>query len=272
MRLITLVPCLPACGSCSPAALIGGLLAGQAPADTPEAPAPRPIDARFAPYAPDPDHPWNRLHQALFVRDAADGGRRVHSTDPLLYRGGTFLLEGEPHRRAVALLDQFLAGPGDRRSTTRSSGSSSSATCGRPSTTPPGTPTTGSSSRGTSRRPSPSATGWPRRSAGWPSPTARLAALPDNYALAVKSKQYPAAPRPEAPRAAVPPAGPLRPGRPVGPVPRGDRQPMARAALRRGRGPGRARHLPPPAGRAGGDRAVPEGIEPRRAAPGTVRP
>jgi hypothetical protein len=57
---------------------------------------------------------WNRLHQALFVREAPDGSRRVHSTDPLLYRGGTFLLEGQPHRRAVALLDRFLAGPGDR--------------------------------------------------------------------------------------------------------------------------------------------------------------
>ena len=70
--------------------------------------------ARPAPYAPDPDHPWNRLHQAIFVREATDGSRLVHTTDPLLYRGGTFLLEGEPHRRAVALLDQLLAGPGDR--------------------------------------------------------------------------------------------------------------------------------------------------------------
>src|SRR5207247_1802110 len=35
-------------------------------------------------------------------------------TDPLLYEGGTFLLEGETHRRAVTLLDQFLAKPGDR--------------------------------------------------------------------------------------------------------------------------------------------------------------
>jgi hypothetical protein len=41
-----------------------------------------------------------------------DGRRHVHTTDPLLYRGGTFLLEGEPHRRALALLDQFLARPG----------------------------------------------------------------------------------------------------------------------------------------------------------------
>jgi hypothetical protein len=97
-----------------PAAVLGGFLAGRAPGGPPVAPAPRPIDSRFAPYAADPDHPWNRLHQALFVRHAADGGRRVHTTDPLLYESGTFLLAGESHRRVVTLLDQFLARPGDR--------------------------------------------------------------------------------------------------------------------------------------------------------------
>jgi hypothetical protein len=98
-----------------PAAVIGGLLAGPAPGGGPDArPAAAPPDARLAPYAPDPDHLWNRLHRALFVRAAPDGSPRVHATDPLLYEGGTFLLEGEPHRRAVALLDEFLAGPGDR--------------------------------------------------------------------------------------------------------------------------------------------------------------
>jgi hypothetical protein len=70
--------------------------------------------AQFSPYAADPDHPWNRLHQALFIRDAADGSRFTHSTDPLLYRGGTFLLDGEPHRTAIELLDQFLARSDDR--------------------------------------------------------------------------------------------------------------------------------------------------------------
>jgi hypothetical protein len=91
------------------AAVTGGLLAGPAPGGGGSEGA----AARLAPYATDPDHLWNRLHRALFVREV-DGGPRVHRTDPLLYRGGTFLLEGEPHRRAVALLDQFLAGPGDR--------------------------------------------------------------------------------------------------------------------------------------------------------------
>ena len=99
-------------------AVIGVLLASRAPGSGSVGPAARPAtqppDARLAPYAAEPDHLWNRLHQALFVREGANGSRHVHSTDPLLYRGGTFLLEGEPHRRAVALLDEFLAGPGSR--------------------------------------------------------------------------------------------------------------------------------------------------------------
>src|SRR3954454_10492463 len=71
------------------------------------APPPRPIDARFAPYSSDPDHPWNKLHRVLFVREAREGGRRVHTTDPLLYRGGSFLFAGESHRQAVTILDKF---------------------------------------------------------------------------------------------------------------------------------------------------------------------
>ena len=70
-------------------------------------------DLRFAPYAASPDHLWNRLHQALFVRETPDGKKHTHTTDPLLYRGGAFLLEGESHRRAIALLDELLAKPGE---------------------------------------------------------------------------------------------------------------------------------------------------------------
>jgi hypothetical protein len=39
---------------------------------------------KFVPYAPDPGHLWNRLHQALFVRAAVGGSQHVHTTDPLL--------------------------------------------------------------------------------------------------------------------------------------------------------------------------------------------
>jgi hypothetical protein len=66
----------------------------------------------FAPYAAQPDHIWNKLHRALFVRELS-GDQLVHKTDPLLYRGGTFLFAGDSHRKAVAALDEFLAKPAD---------------------------------------------------------------------------------------------------------------------------------------------------------------
>jgi hypothetical protein len=86
---------------------------------------PRPIpshplhDVRMAPYTPDPDHMWNRLHQTLFVREAPDGSRHIHAIDPLLFPythpGNTFLLEGEPYRHAITRLEEFLAEEGDQQ-------------------------------------------------------------------------------------------------------------------------------------------------------------
>lgn len=63
----------------------------------------------LAPYSRDRNHLWNRLHQTLFARTTADGQRHIHSTDPLLYRGGKFLLTGGTHRKAVSILNEFLA-------------------------------------------------------------------------------------------------------------------------------------------------------------------
>jgi hypothetical protein len=71
------------------------------------------IDARFTPYSSNPEHPWNELHQALFVRALPAGGRVVHTIDPLLYRGGTHLLVGEPHEHALQSLDRFNTAPND---------------------------------------------------------------------------------------------------------------------------------------------------------------
>ncbi|MBC8290238.1 MAG: hypothetical protein H8E37_07965 [Planctomycetes bacterium] len=64
--------------------------------------------AEPGPYSPDRDQLWNRLHRGLFLRTDAASRQHIHSTDPLLYRGGKFLLTGEPHRKAVSLLDEFL--------------------------------------------------------------------------------------------------------------------------------------------------------------------
>ena len=63
--------------------------------------------AEKGPYSSDQDHLWNRLHRGLFLRADMAGRQHVHSTDPLLYRGGKYLLTGEPHRKAVALLNEF---------------------------------------------------------------------------------------------------------------------------------------------------------------------
>jgi len=64
--------------------------------------------AERGPYSSDQDHLGNRLHRGLFLRTDSEGRHHVHSTDPLLYRGGKFLLTGEPHCKAVSLLNEFL--------------------------------------------------------------------------------------------------------------------------------------------------------------------
>ncbi|CAN5541960.1 hypothetical protein BH10PLA2_BH10PLA2_39550 [soil metagenome] len=90
-----------------------------------QAPTPPP-EFNSTPYAAAAEHLWNRLHRALFVRTVPGGKPRVHQTDPLLYHGITrerngvltygtfFLLQGESHDRAVLVLDQFLADRGER--------------------------------------------------------------------------------------------------------------------------------------------------------------
>src|SRR5438034_232503 len=74
-------------------------------------PHPRPADALLSPYSTDSEHLWNRLHRALFVRTAKNGAQYVHSVDPFLYENGSFLLEGDAHRGAITVLDEFLAAP-----------------------------------------------------------------------------------------------------------------------------------------------------------------
>jgi hypothetical protein len=60
-------------------------------------------------YHADPEHLWNRLHEALFVRVGPDG--RTYGQDrlePLLWAGSKHLREERSHQRAVALLEEFL--------------------------------------------------------------------------------------------------------------------------------------------------------------------
>jgi hypothetical protein len=60
-------------------------------------------------YDPDPNHLWNRLYAALFVRMGPDGTQYgTDSPDPYLWHNTKFLLEGDSRKRAIAVLDEFL--------------------------------------------------------------------------------------------------------------------------------------------------------------------
>ena len=66
-------------------------------------------------YDADPEHLWNRLYEALFVRvgpdDRAYGQDRL---EPLLWRSSKHLLEERSNKRAIALLEEFLQNKGEK--------------------------------------------------------------------------------------------------------------------------------------------------------------
>jgi hypothetical protein len=60
-------------------------------------------------YDANPSHIWNRLHDALWVREDATGGKYgVDSLDPLLWLETEHLLAQPSHRLALRVLDEFL--------------------------------------------------------------------------------------------------------------------------------------------------------------------
>lgn len=60
-------------------------------------------------FAPDPDHPWNRLHRHLYSRRSPDGKMRYfQGLEPVVLRRSKFLTQGERHREALKRLDQIL--------------------------------------------------------------------------------------------------------------------------------------------------------------------
>jgi hypothetical protein len=68
------------------------------------------------PYDPDPQHPWNRLHQLLYSRAAADGTVYQHEgPEPPFEPSSRFLAQGPSHQQAIALLDEFLKSRADDR-------------------------------------------------------------------------------------------------------------------------------------------------------------
>jgi hypothetical protein len=67
-------------------------------------------------YDPEPQHLWNRLHRALWVRAGPDGQEYGHDRlDPLLWMETKYLLEGKSHEQAIAALDDFLASQAEKR-------------------------------------------------------------------------------------------------------------------------------------------------------------
>jgi hypothetical protein len=65
-------------------------------------------------FDPDPQHLWNRLQRALWVRTGPDGKEYGNDRlDPLLWRETRHLLEGESHEQAIAVLDEFLTARGE---------------------------------------------------------------------------------------------------------------------------------------------------------------
>jgi hypothetical protein len=84
-------------------------------ADSP-ATAPSGRSARVEVYAPDPQHLWNRLYRALCMRTARDGTEYgLDELDPLVSPESTHLLRGHGRGQALAVLDEFLAGNGEKQ-------------------------------------------------------------------------------------------------------------------------------------------------------------
>jgi hypothetical protein len=66
-------------------------------------------------YHADPEHLWNRLYEALFVRAGPDG--RTYGQDrlePLLWPESKYLLEERFNKRATAALEEFLQNKGEK--------------------------------------------------------------------------------------------------------------------------------------------------------------
>ena len=66
-------------------------------------------------YDPNPRHLWNRLNDALFIRTGPDGLRYGYDElDPLIWQRSRDLLQGDSRKQALAALDEFLLGHGEK--------------------------------------------------------------------------------------------------------------------------------------------------------------
>jgi hypothetical protein len=69
-----------------------------------------------APYDPDPQHLWNRLYDALFVRTEPGDGERYGSAelDILFWDSTKHLLTSPSREKAIQVLDEFIRSHGER--------------------------------------------------------------------------------------------------------------------------------------------------------------
>lgn len=67
-------------------------------------------------FDPEAGHPWDRLHRFFYVREVANGQTYAHhGPDAPFGREGTFLVEGPSHTKALEALDIFLKARDDER-------------------------------------------------------------------------------------------------------------------------------------------------------------
>jgi len=67
-------------------------------------------------FDPNPKHIWNRLYEALFIREDQSGVTYGADTlDPLLWRETKHLLSGSSYQHALNILDEFLRAHGENQ-------------------------------------------------------------------------------------------------------------------------------------------------------------
>ena len=70
---------------------------------------------KMAVYDADPEHLWNRLYAALYVRTTDDGQSYGHDElDPLLWENSTYLLTKPRYLQVLGLLNEFLDRRGEK--------------------------------------------------------------------------------------------------------------------------------------------------------------
>src|SRR5437588_11873098 len=96
--------------------ILGWLVVWAGPATSPSPAGDTPPPPRGTTlYASDPQHLWNRLHEALLVRVGPDGHTYGQDRfEPLLWLGSRHLLTGPSHDRAVQILNEFIDKQGEK--------------------------------------------------------------------------------------------------------------------------------------------------------------